>query len=295
MENSYYYFGNSTQTRIGVADLSRPFVLNCTGYLAKTSKLRSDPRTRCDWFLRVMDAGSQIVNDSLPIAPRQFILFPPNKPYFAATPNGSAAFYWFHITGSAVESLIHSVGIEPGRVYDIPQSVMASVKQDFSTIFHEATLQQAGFEDMCASISQGILIKLGRGHLDAVRNDMAAQYRKRLSASVQQMHFHYTSNLRISDLAEMEHLSTSRYRELFRLAFGVSPSEYLMKLRISYAQDLLLTTELSITEIADACGFDDVMYFSRLFHKKTGAAPGAYRKTLWEGPEETNLLSSGKS
>ena len=281
MEDSFYYFGDPAKTAVGVEDLTCPFVINCAGYLARTKKLRSAPRMRTDWFLRIVDTGTQIINDSMPIAPRQFIFLPPHKPFFASAPNGPAAFYWFHITGYQVEPLLRSLGIEPGRVHDIPQSVMAAVKQDFSNIFREATLRQAGYEDMCAAIAQGILIKLGRGHLDTVRDDMAAQYRKRLSASVQEMHFRYTSNLSVSDLAQMEHLSVSRYREIFRLAFGVSPSEYLMKLRISYARELLTTTELSVTEVAKACGFEDVMYFSRLFRKKAGVSPGAYRKQLW--------------
>ena len=290
MENCYYYFGDPVQTRAGFRDLSRPLVVNCAGYIARTKKLRSDPRTRPDWFLRVMDAGMQIINDCMTITPRQFILLPPDEPHFAAAPSGPAAFYWLHVTGCGVETLIRSFGIEPGRVYDIPQSVMAAVKQDFANLFHEATLCQPGYEEMCGAISQGILIKLGRGHLNAGRNDVAAECRRRLSASVQQMHFHYTSNLRITELAAMEHLSTSRYREIFRLAFGVSPSEYLMRLRIFYARELLGTTELSVTEIAGACGFDDVMYFCRLFHKKTGVSPGNYRKQRWEEPEGEETL-----
>ena len=281
MENSYYYFGDKEKSYAGIEDLNRPFVLNCAGYLARTKKLRSDPRVRPDWFLRVMDAGMQIINDTVTILPRQFILLPPHTPFFAAAPKGPAAFYWIHITGDQVEPLLRSMGIAPGQVYEITQSAMASVKQSFTNLFREATLCQAGYEEMCASIAQSILIKLCRGHLDLVQNDMAAQYRKRLSASVQEMHFRYTSGLNITELAQLENLSPSRYREIFRLAFGVSPREYLMKLRISYGQELLATTELSVTEVASACGFEDVMYFSRLFHKKVGTSPGSYRKKLW--------------
>ena len=286
MEDCSYYFGDREQTRAGVKDLNQPLVLNCAGYIARTKRPRSLPRVRPDWFLRIHDSGTQIINDTMPISPRQFVFLPPDVPHFAAAPNGPGAFYWLHITGSGVDDLLRSLGIVPGQVHDLSQAAMASIRQDFANIFHEAALCQPGFEAMCTAIAQGILIKLGRGHLDMGNNDPAAQCRKRLSVSVQHIHFHYTSPLHITELAEMEHLSVSRYREIFRLAFGISPSEYLMKLRITYAQELLISTELSVTEVANACGLEDVLYFCRLFRKKVGMTPGNYRNIHWATPNK---------
>lgn len=280
MENFFYYFGEHEGKRVGYEDLSRPIALHCAGYVAKTKRLRAEPRTFGDWFLRVLDVGTQLINGSVVFTPRQFLLLPPHKPFVVETTDGPAAFYCMHITGYDMDRLLQSFGIEPGRSYDIPQSVLASVKQDFAAIFHEGTLRQPGYEELCTALAQNILIKLGRGHLEAVCNDTAAQYRKRLCASIQKIHFEYTSDLCISELAEMEHLSPSRYREIFSLAFGASPSQYLMQLRLAYAKDLLTTTDLSVAEIANTCGFQDALYFSRLFHKKLGISPVAFRNNL---------------
>ena len=52
------------------------------------------------------------------------------------------------------------------------------------------------------------------------------------------------------------------------------------------AQNLLENTEYNITEIAEAVGYDNPLYFSRLFHKHTGLSPSAYRKLRREQPTQ---------
>lgn len=49
------------------------------------------------------------------------------------------------------------------------------------------------------------------------------------------------------------------------------------------AKELLLGTDLNITEIAEACGFADLFYFSRMFKKRVGSSPRAYRTMVRSG------------
>ena len=58
--------------------------------------------------------------------------------------------------------------------------------------------------------------------------------------------------------------------------------KYLSYLRIEKAKKLLLTSDMTVCEIADACGFGSVYYFSSAFKKKTGLAALAYRKEMRE-------------
>ncbi len=65
-------------------------------------------------------------------------------------------------------------------------------------------------------------------------------------------------------------------RKLFKKEIGMSPLEYMTKLRMSSAEKLLTamwTNDYSVTEIAQMCGYDDALYFSRVFKKHFGCSP----------------------
>ena len=62
-------------------------------------------------------------------------------------------------------------------------------------------------------------------------------------------------------------MSTSWFNRSFRSAMGTSPMKYILDIRIRNAQTLLETTDYSISDIAALIGYDNPMYFSRLFRK----------------------------
>lgn len=84
----------------------------------------------------------------------------------------------------------------------------------------------------------------------------------------------------LEELAERHHLNPVYFSHLFKQVVGVSPSQYILNKRISYATMLLSRPEKSIAEIAELAGFSDPMYFSRIFKIKTGMPPQAFRKSL---------------
>jgi len=70
-------------------------------------------------------------------------------------------------------------------------------------------------------------------------------------------------------------------RKLFKKEVGVTPLEYLTNLRIKKAETLLTamwSNEYSMSEIAEMCGFDDALYFSRVFKKHNGISPTGFAK-----------------
>ena len=88
---------------------------------------------------------------------------------------------------------------------------------------------------------------------------------------------HFTQPLSLADCAARLHLSVSRFSHLFTKTIGISPYQYLLRLRLDRACELLLHTELDIRHIAQLVGFDDPSYFSRLFRKRFAKTPGAFR------------------
>lgn len=90
----------------------------------------------------------------------------------------------------------------------------------------------------------------------------------------------YNTQIKISDLAEKFHYTRNYMYYAFKKEFGVSPQEYLLDIRIKKAKQLLSKKDkkLSIKEIAFATGFEDSLYFSRIFKKRTGIPPTQFRK-----------------
>lgn len=86
------------------------------------------------------------------------------------------------------------------------------------------------------------------------------------------------SNISTDDIAAEVSLSRPYMSKLFSRAYGIPPHEYLTRYRVSSAKNLLVTTSLSVTEIAERTGFRDLFSFSRIFRRMTGISPTEYRE-----------------
>lgn len=86
-------------------------------------------------------------------------------------------------------------------------------------------------------------------------------------------------------LAKNLPMGYSSFRKSFKAATGVSPNQYHLDLRLKKAINLLTSSTLNISEIANQTGFDSLYYFSRLFKKKTGKSPRQYRQKLSNNTE----------
>jgi AraC family transcriptional regulator len=81
-----------------------------------------------------------------------------------------------------------------------------------------------------------------------------------------------------AELAAMAKLGASHFRRAFKTCFGISPHAYLIERRIRRAQDLMMTTDCSICEIALAVGFADQAHLTTRFHRVVGTTPHAWRR-----------------
>lgn len=95
---------------------------------------------------------------------------------------------------------------------------------------------------------------------------------------IQYLESNYAEPVSLATLAEQAHMSERNLLLLFRDATGLSPIEYLIRVRIAHASELLRATNRSVTEVAHAAGFLDSNYFSRQFKRFTGMRPSEYRE-----------------
>ncbi|MCL2443251.1 MAG: helix-turn-helix domain-containing protein [Treponema sp.] len=89
---------------------------------------------------------------------------------------------------------------------------------------------------------------------------------------------HYTRKLSLKEIANVSGLSAPYFSTVFKEEMGENLSNYLNRLRVEKATTMLVTTDLPISEIAVACGFEDQSWFSKIFKNNTGYTPGKYRE-----------------
>ncbi|WCM29846.1 AraC family transcriptional regulator [Sphingomonas sp. QA11] len=82
----------------------------------------------------------------------------------------------------------------------------------------------------------------------------------------------------VADLAAACQLSVSYFSRAFRMTLGISPHKWLMNQRVRCARDLLAGTEMTLPQIALACGFTDQSHLTRVFVRKEGHTPGRWRR-----------------
>jgi two-component system response regulator YesN len=86
--------------------------------------------------------------------------------------------------------------------------------------------------------------------------------------------------LTVADIALSVHISPSHLSHLFKKETGSAPIDYLTGLRLERAKELLSSLDLSISEIAEKCGYEDPSHFSKVFKKAQGIPPSVFRKQV---------------
>ena len=269
----------SPNYNIGESNMHVPVQVNYCGYYHRRDKANANHRTLHNWYLYLINYRQFPKSDSNLLEERQFVLRRPDTPFpFYLPGNETVGYYWIYFTGNFVEQLLKDCDLEPDRIYTLQEDQMQLLRQRFADLFTEAAKKRFGYQNMVASHLISILVQLGRYSQDEAAK-VAQQSRRRMEKSLLYIQGNFSDcGLSIAGLAAREHLSESRYRELFRRTFGISPSEAIAQTRISNACHLLQTTNMNITYIANCCGYQDIAYFSRLFKQKTGVSPTDYRK-----------------
>ncbi len=101
---------------------------------------------------------------------------------------------------------------------------------------------------------------------------------RRVQPALDYMDARYAENPSLEKLAEIASLTPNYFHRAFKKIFGITPFEYMLKKRLDKAKRLLTSTMLSVAEIAEAAGYENSYYFSRMFKKHTGRTPTQIRK-----------------
>lgn len=105
---------------------------------------------------------------------------------------------------------------------------------------------------------------------------------QRLIKLVRQMHDNIEEPLSLDELTSIANISKRQIERLFQRYLGVSPAQYYRNIRLDHGRNLIAETDMSITEITFACGFNSQAHFSKSYRKRFGNNPSA----LFEAAEK---------
>ena len=141
-------------------------------------------------------------------------------------------------------------------------------------ILHYWTLKGPAFEAKCLSELYSIITQIAT--IDSYSNTLAGKYRI-IHKSVKYIESNYSdSELYTPQLAEMSGIGETYYRNIFIAVFNMPPAKYIQSYRIDKAKELLVSTTLSLEEIATKVGFANSSYLCKVFKSTTGMTPLAF-------------------
>lgn len=181
-------------------------------------------------------------------------------------------FIWMHFSGCGASKLVEDLHL--GGIHSL--SSTSGLRTLLLRLTREKRSLQLNNDYLCESYLLEYLVTLSRRFKE---NTASVNYTDKIAPAINHMIYEYASpELNNSDYAKMCYLSVSRFSHLFKELTGTTPKNYVEQRRMEAARELLSSTELSISEIALAVGYQDPFYFSRVFKKNVGIPPTAFRK-----------------
>lgn len=145
----------------------------------------------------------------------------------------------------------------------------SQLKTDFLTEISNCTYLQ-DFSSLLLVMTESIKKELVSAHSD--------QEDEQLAELLRYIQDHYMHSISLTQLADMFHFSYTYLSSLISSRLHMSFSDYLKKVRLEKAKELLLHSELNLSEISDATGYSDLSYFSKTFKKEFQLSPSQYRR-----------------
>lgn len=159
-----------------------------------------------------------------------------------------------------------------------------AVLESLKNIFLEYENKEIGYELAIKSLIYRLLVILLRNYIEKILTQEEYESKvhslKKLDKIINYIENNYREEIGLENLSKIAGLSSFHLCHLFKKATGKTLTEYINQIRISRAEELLKNTNMNITEIAIASGFNDINYFSRLFKKLKKSSPSQFRKLL---------------
>lgn len=228
-------------------------------------------------ILYIIEGECAIITDDgeIILGEGEMILYKPHeKQHYMFRPPYSQS-YWIHFTGIGAEQLLKSLNLWTKSIYHL--GLDERIIQLFDAIIRENTLAERQYQVICEGKLLDLLGLISR-ITTTVISDNNTDNRNLIYGVIERIREEPDKNFTSESLAALCGLSRSRFEHIFKEVTGLPPYRYQLKARLSKACYLLKNTQLTVSEISNITGFDDPLYFSRIFKKFHGCSPTEYRR-----------------
>lgn len=295
MQNYLVEYKQQDNDNMGFYDDKNYISVNCAGYYREDDIAKLDDMNierlngRLDYVFCYVAQGrvNLTINETTYVVEEGFFIIPPNVPhrYNNKGTNGSFEIYWVHFSGYNAENFLKKTGLTGSYIFK--SGVVEEIKSSVSTLVRELTFKFGFYEEVTQSLLMYIFSIAARQYHAMEKTFKGKTVDVRMQKTLEHIYLYYARDLSIQELADLCQLSASRFSALFKQTFNLYPLQYIINYRIKRGCDLLRHTEYSITQIAEMVGFEDSLYFSRIFKKYVGISPCQYRSSM--NPELFNI------
>lgn len=204
-----------------------------------------------------------------------FLICPGQLSTYCADKHQPWKYVWLEFDGLRVSEYLANAGLGSNQpIYSPKGSVQDNDLQDemLYLVEHQkaSTLHQIGH--LFLFLDQ--LIQSSTTKREATKAQLRDLY---IQESVAYMEQNYQRDLTVEEIAEVCKLNRSYFSKLFKETMGCPPQEFLIRMRLSKATELMKTSPASIGNISQICGYPNQLHFSRAFKKRYGLSPREWR------------------
>ncbi len=238
-------------------------------------------RTRDDWYLIYFTGGSAkaVFDDrEYAVSKGDLLLFEPGYPQkIHRRREDDAANCYVHFGGYAVREMLCGCGLTKSGIYKTGDDPL--IRDTFVHLIVAFTL--GNDTPYINFLFTKILMHIG-AHREEAKNriPMTEAYDNKVIMGLMRLDWEANRRERtgMKRYADISGYGMSQFVRSFRDTTGTTPTRYMIDSKIAKAKELLLTSSLPMNQIASICGYNDPLYFSRIFKKRVGVSPREYRK-----------------
>ena len=243
------------------------------------------PNGRQDWQIIYVKSGAGDYwtdGECRHVTEGHIILYRPGEPQryrneLADQPD----IYWVHFAGTEVDSELERLGFSQGHIFYVGSSREYDCL--FEQIIAELQVKQCHFQELTEAYLRQLLSLFARHR--AVQTGAAVRRTAEVEAAVRWFHQNFSQPFCVSEYAKSCGMSPRWFTQQFTRQMGVSPQQYLTGVRMEKACELLALPE-PVSGVSELLGYQNPLYFSRVFRKHMGMCPTEYRKKYCSSPQQ---------
>lgn len=259
-------------------DRKLPLILETVGFENQQLYYKREEGYPCFHWLQTIHGSGELIleSGSVKLNENQGMLLPAGVPHEYKLPSSKWSTWYLTFDGALAASIVYAL--------EIPLSALISwgAETPLANIheyYYDKYRYSYDFTGMNGSLEVYQFLTLLKKHGNVNKSASFSQSHERLLPLLFQLEQHYaSSDTGLTWMSDVLGVSPQHINTLFRKAFGLSPYQYLLQLRLQKSKELLITGhDQTIRQIAEATGFLDASHFISTFRKSVGLTPEVFR------------------